>query len=101
MPAQTDVRTADNSTDTEYHLGSYGVPRLGVDNKDRAHYFDEANDRMLVVRDDGSVSAYPLDGRPVVEWVAYIAEKKCGWQTHGTSQLIDALAGAINPGEAE
>lgn len=73
-------------------LGSYGVPRLGVDNAGREHYLDAENDRILVARDGDVVHTEDLDGRPPTDWVAYVAERSCGWQTHGRAQVLDVLA---------
>lgn len=84
------TRHTDERIDTEPDLGSYGVPRIGTDAAGDVHYYDDANDRILVTREGDVVHVEALDGRPVADWMGYVGAER-GWDLTGTDSWLATI----------
>lgn len=92
-------------TDDEYHedeerIGSYRIPRLGIDGRGYPHYLHSKRHRVVVFDTEGEVHRVEdLGERSVSEWVDFVEESEVGWLEkpgNWAHVLTRLLAGAVD-----
>lgn len=94
------TRTDQNGIDLDEHMGSDRYA-LGIDADGNVHYHKRGGDVIRVVDPEAGeqVHIQHLDGRPVEDWIDYVADQ-AGWDDlrYGTG-LAGALADVLGGGE--
>jgi len=64
---------------------------LGTDGFGMIHHFDAAREAVHVVdADEGRTHVEPVEGRPVEDWMAFVADKR-GWRRKQYGVGLDQL----------
>ncbi len=63
---------------------------LGTDGFGMTHHFDAAREVVHVVDDEGRTHVEPVEGRPVEDWMAFVADKR-GWRRKQYGVGLDRL----------
>jgi hypothetical protein len=88
--------------DLDHELGSYEVPRVGVDGTGARHYYASNVDAVIVVDEDGDPEhIQPLEGGPLSRWIEFIENHTDrGWDRQA-SDWIKVLADAVEEGMSD
>lgn len=91
----TYVRSSENDTGRTDPRPHY-IP-VGTDGEGAHHCYNTRREEIVVVRDGRREHAQALDGRPVEDWIEYVADRR-GWETQYLFQSAGAAwAAALDP----